>query len=43
MTLICIRSFGVFEPGGEVEVPDGAVFDSTYFAEVVSNPKENKE
>ena len=43
MTLVCIRPFGLRKPGDEVEVPDGSVFDSTYFVETVSDLKENKE
>lgn len=31
MQLRCVRAFGNFEPGDEVEVPDGAAFDGTYF------------
>lgn len=31
MTLRCIRAFGNFKPGDEVEVPDGAEFDGYYF------------
>lgn len=42
MTLVCIRPFGLRKPGDEIEVPDGAVFDSTYFAEVVSGVKESE-
>lgn len=33
MLLQCIRPFGRFHPGDEVEVLDGAVFDTLYFAE----------
>lgn len=37
MTLVCIRAFGNFVPGDEVEVPEGA-FD-TYYFERKSEPK----
>ena len=36
MQLVCVRPFGNFKPGDEVEVPDGAVFDKFYFE--VSEP-----
>ena len=38
MILVCIRPFGNFVPGDEVEVPDGAEFDRYYF-EVKSEDK----
>jgi hypothetical protein len=38
MKLVCKNAFGNFKPGDEVEVPDGAVFDGTYF-EVKQAPK----
>lgn len=31
MLLRCTKSFGNFEPGDEVEAPDGAVFDTFHF------------
>lgn len=31
MQLRCIRAFGNFKPGDELDVPDGAVFDGFYF------------
>lgn len=31
MQLRCVRAFGNFQPGEEVEVPDGAGFDAVYF------------
>lgn len=31
MQLRCVRAFGNFQPGEEVEVPDGAGFDGMYF------------
>lgn len=34
MKLVCVTPFGHLKPGDEVEVPDGAGFDSTYFAAV---------
>ena len=34
MNLKCVRAFGNFVPGDEVEVPDGAIFDHYYFEEV---------
>lgn len=33
MKLECVRAFGNFVPGDEVEVPDGAIFDTTHFTE----------
>jgi hypothetical protein len=39
MNLICIQSFGHFEAGDEVTVPDGAVYDSAYFEEAAAPPK----
>ena len=33
MILRCVRPFGNFAEGDEVEVPDGAAFDRTHFAE----------
>lgn len=38
MTLVCIRPFGNFDFGDEVEVPDGAMFDSYHF-ELKSEPE----
>lgn len=38
MLLICIRQFGNFWPGAEVEVPAGAIFDHYYF-ELVEAPE----
>lgn len=32
MFVVCIQAFGNFVPGDEVLIPDGAVFDTTYFA-----------
>lgn len=34
MQLRCKNAFGNFEPGDEVEVPDGAEYDHAYFEEV---------
>lgn len=31
MILTCIRPFGNFLPGDQIEVPDGALFDHQYF------------
>lgn len=31
MLLVCVNAFGNFVPGDEVEVPDGALFDTAYF------------
>jgi hypothetical protein len=39
MTLVCVYAFGNFEPGDEVLVPDGAVFDTGYFKEKADAPK----
>jgi hypothetical protein len=42
MLLLCHQPFGNFEPGDEVEVPDGAVFDSYYFTEqALDGPESN--
>lgn len=41
MILVCVHAFGNFEPGDEVEVPDGANFDTAFF-EARAN-KENNE
>ena len=38
MILVCTKPFGNFKPGDEVEVPDGAVFDRTYFEEKPAEP-----
>lgn len=36
MILECVRAFGNFKPGDQVEVPDGTiVFDHFYFKQVV--------
>lgn len=40
MTLVCINPFGRFMPGDEVLVPDGAIFDTAYFA---AKPAESDE
>lgn len=37
MLLRCTHAFGNFEPGDEVEVPDGATFDTAHFEEVEGN------
>lgn len=29
--VVCIAPFGNFKPGDEVEIPDGAKFDTSYF------------
>lgn len=42
MTLTCIKPFGNFEPGDELEVPDGAVFDTAYFEQAETKAKEEK-
>lgn len=31
MTLVCVRAFGNFVPGDEIEVPEGAGYDHYYF------------
>lgn len=31
MIIRCIHPFGNFIPGDELEIPDGAIFDETYF------------
>lgn len=31
MIIRCIHPFGNFNPGDELEIPDEAVFDETYF------------
>lgn len=36
MQLRCVRAFGNFQPGEEVEVPDGAGFDAVYFEKAES-------
>lgn len=33
MILKCVEPFGNFTPGDIVEVPDGALFDTAFFAE----------
>lgn len=33
MILLCRRPFGNFQPGDTLEVPDGAIYDTTYFEE----------
>lgn len=37
MLLRCKRKFGNFTPGEEIEVPDGAKYDRSYF-EAVEQP-----
>lgn len=37
MLLRCHDAFGNFEPGEEVEVPDGAAFDQAHFEEVTED------
>jgi hypothetical protein len=34
MIIRCIRLFGNFRPGDELEIPADAVFDETYFERV---------
>jgi hypothetical protein len=43
MLLRCVRSFGNFVPGDEVEAPDGAVFDHVYFEQAAEPKPEAKE
>ena len=43
MILVCVRTFGNFEPGNEVEVSDGAVFDASYFELKASNTEVNED
>lgn len=31
-TLLCVKPFGFYEPGDEIQIPDSAVFDTAYFA-----------
>jgi hypothetical protein len=38
--LVCIQAFGNFRVGNVVEVPAGAVFDHTFFEQVVVPPAE---
>lgn len=42
MKLRCVRAFGNFKPGDEIEVPEGAVFDTCHFdyaeLEIVETP-----
>lgn len=33
MKLTCVKPFGNFKPGDEVEVPAKATYDETYFTE----------
>ena len=42
MLLVCTHAFGNFVPGNEIEVPEGAVYDGSYFeqAEPVQAPTE---
>jgi hypothetical protein len=40
--LKCHKPFGHYEPGAEVEVPDGAEFDTAHF-EMTEKPKVKKE
>jgi hypothetical protein len=42
MLLRCTNAFGNFKPGDEVEVPDGAVFDTAFFelAEAPAQPEQ---
>lgn len=44
MLIRCVRAFGNFQPGDEVEVPDGAIFDRAYFtqAEAPKTPEVSK-
>ena len=42
MLLRCTNAFGNAEPGDEVEVPDGAIFDTAYF-EVAEPAEEGNE
>lgn len=41
MILTCVNAFGNFKPGDEVEVPDGAAFDTAHF-EVKQAPEKPK-
>ena len=34
MIIRCVRQFGNFRPGDDLEVPDEAVFDEYYFERV---------
>jgi hypothetical protein len=46
MILVCINAFGNFEPGDEIEMPDGTEFDHAFFnakADVSEADKENTE
>jgi hypothetical protein len=43
MILVCVHAFGNFVPGDELEVPDGAVFDSAYFEARPASPEADKE
>lgn len=36
--LRCIRPFGFDKPGDEVEVPDGATYDTYYYTEAELTP-----
>jgi hypothetical protein len=40
--LICKKTFGNFVPGDEVEVPDGAAFDTTHFEMAQAPVKKDK-
>ena len=42
MILRCTKPFGNFEPGDEVEVPDGAVYDAFYFEKAPADDKAKK-
>lgn len=42
MLLQCYNSFGNYEPGDELEVPDGALYDAAVFKEVPA-PAEDDE
>lgn len=40
MQVVCVRPFGLHEPGDVAEVPDGAAFDPEHWAEVPETPPE---
>lgn len=42
MLLRCREAFGNFVPGDEIEVPDGAIYDTLYF-ELAEPDKGDKE
>ena len=42
MQLRCKNAFGNFKPGDEVEVEDGAVFDTAHFERAEEEPAEEE-